>query len=128
MQRTTARRAPFALMAAAAVTCTLLMAGTALARDEAIQQVSFPSEDGHTRLVGYLFTPDRPSGRGPAIVLMHGRSGAYTKAADGDYSARTLRRRDESWARILARQRLRSADRRQFRTARLSCRVCRRNL
>jgi dienelactone hydrolase len=75
------------------------MAGPALAKEYAVQQVSFPSEDGHA-LVGYLFPPDRPSGRGPAIVLMHGRSGAYAKNADGDYSARTLRRRDETWARF----------------------------
>jgi carboxymethylenebutenolidase len=31
---------------------------------------------------------------------MHGRSGAYSKGADGDYSARTLRKRDETWARF----------------------------
>ena len=70
------------------------------AKDLAVQQVAFPSADGRTQLVGYLFIPDSAAGRAPAIVLMHGRSGAYTKGADGDYSARTLRRRDETWARL----------------------------
>jgi carboxymethylenebutenolidase len=68
--------------------------------EHAVQQVSFPSADGHTQLVGYLYIPDRASGRAPGIVLMHGRSGAYTKGADGDYSAKTLRKRDETWARF----------------------------
>ena len=39
--------------------------------------VYFASSDGHTELVGYLFSP---AGRGPhpAIVMLHGRSGPYS--------------------------------------------------
>ncbi|MBV9995732.1 MAG: dienelactone hydrolase family protein [Caulobacteraceae bacterium] len=88
--------AAFGLAAAVAASAPCAV----LASERAVRQVSFPSADGRTELVGYLFVPDRAAGRAPAIVLMHGRSGAYTKAADGDYSARTLRRRDETWARF----------------------------
>jgi carboxymethylenebutenolidase len=76
------------------------LASSSVARESRTEQVSFPSADGHTRLVGYLFLPDRASGLAPAVVLMHGRSGAYSSKADGDYSARTLRRRDVEWARF----------------------------
>ncbi|MGA0601884.1 dienelactone hydrolase family protein [Caulobacter sp. KR2-114] len=80
------------------------LAATALARSVAgdgdVQRVSFASADGHTQLVGYLVEPEGRSAPEPAIVLMHGRSGAYSKGADGDYSARTLRRRDIGWARF----------------------------
>jgi len=86
--------------AALATAAALSVASSAGAREHAVEQVQFPSADGHTQLVGYLFIPDRESGRAPAIVLMHGRSGAYAKGADGDYSAHTLRRRDETWARF----------------------------
>lgn len=62
-------------------------------------RVTFPSADGQTTLVGYLFLPDH-AGRAPAIVLMHGRSGAYASSAHGDYSADTLRKRDVAWAEL----------------------------
>lgn len=71
-----------------------------LAADDDVRRVSFPSADGRTQLVGYLLEPQGRGAPEPAIVLMHGRSGAYSKGADGDYSARTLRRRDIGWARF----------------------------
>ena len=69
--------------------------------------VHFPSADGHTELVGYLFTPDGP-GPHPAIVLLHGRGGPYsanvnagcTVVATGQESAcnaATLSKRHEMW-------------------------------
>src|SRR5580658_10024429 len=77
-------------------------AAFAPAHAQQAEPVSFPSADGRTQLVGYLFLPQRSGGRAPAIVLMHGRSGAYSSTAHGDYSAATLRRRDAAWARLLA--------------------------
>ncbi|MBR0895477.1 dienelactone hydrolase family protein [Bradyrhizobium tropiciagri] len=39
--------------------------------------VFFPSADGKTEIVGYLFRPQTP-GPHPAIVLLHGRGGPYS--------------------------------------------------
>ena len=64
-----------------------------------IETVRFPSLDGRTQLVGYWFAPPAGRMRRPAIVLLHGRSGAYSSTARGDFSAETLRRRDLDWAR-----------------------------
>ena len=41
------------------------------------QTVYFPSRDGKTELVGYLFAP-ATGGRHPAIVMLHGRAGPYS--------------------------------------------------
>src|SRR5882724_11619180 len=53
------------------------------------ERVTFPSADHKTTLVGYLFRPGSARGanaaRVPAIVMMHGRSGAYSTAAKGVY-------------------------------------------
>jgi len=41
------------------------------------EPVKFPSADGKTTLVGYLFKPEGTGGnKKPAIVMMHGRAGA----------------------------------------------------
>jgi carboxymethylenebutenolidase len=67
----------------------------------------FPSADGRTELVGYLFVPDGP-GPHPAIVLLHGRGGPYSANVDAgctlvapDHAspcnATTLSRRHEMW-------------------------------
>ncbi|WP_249159195.1 dienelactone hydrolase family protein [Bradyrhizobium jicamae] len=53
---------------------TLLSASAALA---AAETVFFPSADGKTEIVGYLFRPQTP-GPHPAIVLLHGRGGLYS--------------------------------------------------
>ena len=53
---------------------TLLSASAALA---AAETVFFPSSDGKTEIVGYLFRPQTP-GPHPAIVLLHGRGGLYS--------------------------------------------------
>lgn len=68
-------------------------------------RVTFLSADGTTRLVGYLFKPQgvHPD-KVPAVVMMHGRAGAYSTAADGDFSARTLSRRHQDWGHIWAKQ------------------------
>jgi carboxymethylenebutenolidase len=69
--------------------------------------VYFPSADGKTRLVGYLFAPNAP-GPHPAVVMLHGRGGPYstnynkecTDVAEGTpaaCNASTLSKRHQSW-------------------------------
>jgi dienelactone hydrolase len=69
------------------------------------ERVTFASADGHTTLVGYVFKPEGPHpARTPAVVMMHGRAGAYSSAANGRYDASTLSRRHQAWGQIWARQ------------------------
>jgi carboxymethylenebutenolidase len=63
------------------------------------QTVRFPSRDGATELVGYLFEPHTP-GPHAAIVLLHGRSGPYSSLAKGRYDAATLSMRHRMWGRF----------------------------
>jgi dienelactone hydrolase len=69
--------------------------------------VYFPSADGKTELVGYLFAPSTP-GPHPAVVMLHGRAGPYstnynydcTRVAKGvrsDCNASTLSKRHMAW-------------------------------
>jgi len=69
------------------------------------QRVMFPSADGHTMLTGYLFTPAGKRGaRAPAVVMMHGRAGAYSVNANGRYDETTLSRRHQAWGELWAAQ------------------------
>jgi dienelactone hydrolase len=69
------------------------------------ERVTFLSADGATMLVGYIFRPQgRHTARMPAVVMMHGRAGAYSSAADGTYSATTLSRRHQQWGHLWAQQ------------------------
>jgi dienelactone hydrolase len=69
------------------------------------ERVTFLSADRSTMLVGYLFKPQGPHAvRIPAIVMMHGRAGAYSEAADGEYDERTLSRRHQEWGHFWANQ------------------------
>jgi dienelactone hydrolase len=63
--------------------------------------VHFQSEDRKTNLVGYLFEPST-SGRHAAIVLLHGRAGCYSSAANGVYSGETLSKRHKQWGEFWA--------------------------
>jgi carboxymethylenebutenolidase len=47
------------------------------AADAPPETVYFPSGDGHTELVGYLFKP-QARGPYPAVVMLHGRGGPYS--------------------------------------------------
>jgi dienelactone hydrolase len=68
-------------------------------------RVTFASADGHTTLVGYVFKPEAPhSPRTPAVVMMHGRAGAYSSLAKGRYDATTLSKRHQQWGHIWAQQ------------------------
>jgi dienelactone hydrolase len=62
------------------------------------ETVRFPSADGKTELVGYLFLPAKQSAALPAIVLLHGRAEPYSSLANGSYTAATLAQRHRAWA------------------------------
>lgn len=68
-------------------------------------RVTFMSADGTTTLVGYVFKPQgaHPP-RTPAVVMMHGRAGPYSSAANGVYDASTLSKRHQEWGHIWAQQ------------------------
>jgi carboxymethylenebutenolidase len=67
------------------------------------ERVTFPSADGATMLVGYMFRPQGAfAAKMPAVIMMHGRAGAYSSAADGDYGATTLSRRHQQWGHLWA--------------------------
>ena len=64
------------------------------------ERVTFMSVDARTTLVGYLYKPaTMPSSRVPAVVMMHGRAGAYSDRANGVYDASTLSLRHKAWGR-----------------------------
>ncbi|MBZ5525636.1 MAG: dienelactone hydrolase family protein [Acidobacteriia bacterium] len=63
--------------------------------------VHFMSDDGKTRLTGYLWLP-RGGGQHPAVVMMHGRHGAYSSLAHGVYNATTLTKRHKMWGEFWA--------------------------
>lgn len=86
---------------AAFLTLALLAAQGAHAQTP--ERVTFPSQDGKTTLVGYLFLP-RTQGRVPAVVMMHGRAGAYSSLANGTYEATTLSKRHKAWGELWAAQ------------------------
>jgi dienelactone hydrolase len=66
-----------------------------------VDRVAFPSADGRTTLEGYVFKPDLQAGaRVPAVVMMHGRAGAYSTLANGVYDASTLAQRHQMWGRV----------------------------
>lgn len=78
-------------------------AAQATAPTPAPERVMFPSlDDGRTELVAYLYAPGGVQGPAPAVVLMHGRAGAYSSLADGVYDATTLTMRHRYWAQYWA--------------------------
>jgi carboxymethylenebutenolidase len=77
----------------------------ALREGAVVERVEFPSADGKTMLVGYLFKPTaRSDERVPAVVMMHGRAGAYSTRAGGTYDATTLSQRHQFWGLWWAKQ------------------------
>lgn len=74
--------------------------------------VYFPSGDGRTEIVGYLFKPDGP-GPFPAVVMLHGRAGPYSsnvsasctfvqRGASSACSAATQSKRSQMWGEFWA--------------------------
>ena len=99
-----AARVAAARMATLALASVSLIGGAAQADDALPARVTFPSADGRTTLVGYVYTPTGAPARAPAVVMMHGRSGAYSSLAKGRYEAATLSRRHQMWGRFWAAQ------------------------
>jgi carboxymethylenebutenolidase len=66
------------------------------------QRVTSPSADVKTTLIGYVFAPVGRAGRMPAVMMMHGRGGAYSSAAKGRYDAATLSKRHRAWGTLWA--------------------------
>jgi carboxymethylenebutenolidase len=69
------------------------------------EPVQFLSADAKTMLAGYVFKPAmNRDGRAAAVVMMHGRAGAYSSRANGVYDATTLSQRHLFWGRYWAAQ------------------------
>ena len=89
---------------AAAITALAIPSADAMAASLP-ERVTFASADGRTTLVGYIFLPEGPHpSRMPAVVMMHGRAGAYSSLAKGRYDASTLSKRHRQWGQIWALQ------------------------
>jgi dienelactone hydrolase len=97
---------PAVLISAAAILVPMLVLdriGLAWAEDTMPERVLFPSADSRTTLVGYMFRPAHPgAAQVPAVVMMHGRAGAYSSAANGRFDASTLSQRHQMWGRLWA--------------------------
>jgi dienelactone hydrolase len=98
--------AALSAMRAWAQTATFVVAlvicwGFASAEEEnSPERVTFMSADGRTQLVGYLYKPTAMrADQFPAVVMMHGRAGAYSERANGVFDASTLSLRHKAWGR-----------------------------
>jgi dienelactone hydrolase len=97
---------PARLIALAALVAPLIGATPPPPLGPLPDRVAFASADsGHTGLIGYVFKPEVPhSARVPAVVMMHGRAGAYSSLANGKYDASTLSQRNQKWGHLWAQQ------------------------
>lgn len=59
------------------IAAALLLAASLAAGAQQAETLRFPSLDGKTELVAYMYQPATP-GPHPAVVLMHGRAGLYS--------------------------------------------------
>lgn len=80
------------------------IAAPVVAQKVQVEAVGFPSRDGKTEVKGYVFKAEDAPATAPAVVMMHGRSGAYSSLAKGEYDAATLSARHKAWGRLLARR------------------------
>ena len=85
-----------------ALTLAATIAAPAAAQPVSVEPVQFVSRDGKTEVKGYVFKAQNAPARAPAVVMLHGRSGAYSSLAKGDYDADTLSARHKAWGRLLA--------------------------
>ena len=100
-----ARSLPLSRFVAVTAAVVLSVAATPPPIGPLPDRVVFPSADGQTTLVGYVFKPEGPhSARSPAVVMMHGRAGPYSSLADGRYDATTLSQRHQKWGHLWAQQ------------------------
>jgi len=93
-------------MRLAAAALALGWCSTAMSQSALPDRVTFRSLDDRTTLVGYVYAPRVESGRraAPAVVMMHGRSGAYSSLAEGKYDATTISQRHQMWGELWANQ------------------------
>jgi len=103
-----------ALIVALMIGSAIELRAAAAAQNGALpERVTFMSADGHTTLVGYVFKPPHMSTpRVPAVVMMHGRGGAYSTRANGVYDDATLSPRHKAWGHEWARAGYIGSDRR----------------
>ncbi len=72
------RALPIGIVISLIACCLPVWAATQAPRSPAVAQtVYFPSRDGRTELVAYLFEPGG-TGPHPAVVMLHGRAGPYS--------------------------------------------------
>jgi len=90
---------PFTVLAAFAAMSVALPAA---AQEVTIEDVKFLSRDGKTQVKGYLYKPADAPEKLPAVVMLHGRGGAYSSLAKGKYDASTLSARHKMWGQLLA--------------------------
>jgi carboxymethylenebutenolidase len=91
---------PFCLLARR-LACLLIGLSFQAAARSLPEAVQFPSADGKTLLTGYFYQP-AVAGPWPAVVMMHGRSGAYSSAAKGRYDAQRISQRHRQWGEFWA--------------------------
>jgi dienelactone hydrolase len=105
------RSSEVAMLASLIFGCALLLLGSSTA-NAAPETVYFRSADGATEIVGYVFKPTVP-GPYPAIVMLHGRAGAYSANSNAgctlvsrevrsDCDATTLSKRHAMWGEFWA--------------------------
>ncbi|MGA8616095.1 MAG: dienelactone hydrolase family protein [Xanthobacteraceae bacterium] len=86
--------------------CPAAIAQSATAQSVLPDRVTFRSLDDRTTLVGYVYAPradaDHPAAPAPAVVMMHGRAGAYSSLANGKYDASTISQRHQMWGELWA--------------------------
>ena len=86
------------------VSMVLLQTPSPGAPSVTVEKVAFPSRDGKSTIKGYVFRSPATAGKAPAIVMLHGRSGAYSSLADGKYDETTLAKRHKAWGEFWARR------------------------
>ena len=88
------------MLVVAMIAMSVLSPGRVRAQVALPATVHFPSADGKTTLVGFLYTPKvTRAERAPAVVMMHGRAGPYSinVKKSGPYNASTLSKRHKMW-------------------------------
>lgn len=76
---------------ALALTAGLATTGAAAQSTKPNAEVFFPSMDGVTQIRGYIWRPTTGAGPFPAVVMMHGCAGAFSKTSGGQpLSATTI--------------------------------------
>jgi dienelactone hydrolase len=110
MARARTRAAAVALMLAwcPAAIGQSVMGQSAMGQTALPDRVTFRSLDDRTTLIGYVYTPrpgaDRPAAPAPAVVMMHGRGGAYSSLANAKFDATTISQRHQMWGELWAAQ------------------------